>query len=366
MRRSRVSFVLVVAALTAVGCSSSSKSNAAPKPSASGTSKPSSSAKPSTTAVDGTIVFRRTSTIQRGANSVIVVARLDGSHEKVLTDPGPTGSDEYPRWTPDGKLIGFSRTVPAKGLNCGLDCSLAAAFTVKPTGGPVTQLTHGPAGVLCGIANIRNCDADPAWAPDGKHYSYDREAATAAGGGSHTDIWVANADGTGAHPITNSLQPQQDVNPVWSPDGRTLAFARQISIDGKLTASQIYTVNADGTGLRKLTPNNIMLGFPNWSPDGVKILAVSNPGCELETTGYLYTVHPDGTALTKLTPGTKFQYCGADYSPDGKYIIAAAVPGGSINGQAQLYLSTPNGAPLRVVDPDPSEWQSEPNWEPGS
>jgi len=60
--------------------------------------------------------------------------------------------------------------------------------------------------------------------------------------------------------------------PSWSPDGRTIAF---IGRSGKADAD-IYTVHADGTGLRKLThwPGS-SLG-PEWSPDGRHIVFLSS------------------------------------------------------------------------------------------
>ena len=287
---------------------------------------------------------------------------------KVLTDPGPQGEDQYPRWKPGGSLHRLLPNPSRKGPGCGLNCTLQAAFTVPAAGGPATQLTHGPAGVLCCVANVTNCDENPDWSPDGKQLSYDRSAALATGGGTHDDIWIANADGSSAHPITNPVYPVQDVWAAWSPDGKTLAFLRQNVRDGQLTYSSIFTVRSDGTGLRQVTPASIKpfpnFNDPSWSPDGSKIITTLGD-CETGTSS-IYTVRPDGTGLTNLTANSPVQYCSAAYSPDGKYIIAAGPQTGVNSNQAQLYLLTSAGTQIRVVDPDPGFWQSQPQWLPGS
>ena len=61
----------------------------------------------------------------------------------------------------------------------------------------------------------------------------------------YSDIYVMNADGSGRRRLTRS--PQNDGDPVWSPDGRRLAFVR---VRGG--RSDIYVVDADGSGLRRL------------------------------------------------------------------------------------------------------------------
>ena len=373
MRRSHALVVLVAAALTAVGCSSSSSSSnsdATPKPSVSATSKTASpapdSAAPSAAVINGTIVFRRY-TDNTLTESQLVIAHLDGTHEKVLTNPGPGGTDTFPVWSPDGKTIAFSRTIPKTTCVIKIGCQLTEAFTVSPSGGQATQLTHSPRGVLCANGNIFSCNADPDFSPDGKHIVYDRMYATASSGGIQGNLWIANADGTDAHQLTNPKEPQNDASPVWAPDGKSIAFQRNAgNAPADADGSSIDTVSSDGTGLRQLTAIGLRLAVPRWSPDGSTILAYqdSTPG-KFAPSG-LYTIRPDGTGLRNLT-GTSadLQYGVPAYSPDGRYIVVGRVQRGVNHNNAELWLLTATGTPIRNILPNPL-WQSEARWDPAT
>ncbi|MFP3711834.1 Tol-Pal system protein TolB, partial [Paraburkholderia sp. SIMBA_009] len=61
--------------------------------------------------------------------------------------------------------------------------------------------------------------------------------------------------------------------PAWSPDGRTLAVA--LSRTGN---TQIFAVNADGSGLRRLTQGSAIDTEPSYSPDGQSIYFTSDRG----------------------------------------------------------------------------------------
>ena len=76
-----------------------------------------------------------------------------------------------------------------------------------------------------------------------------------------------NADGSGQRVLTrNAGNPGHPRGPVWSPDGRKIAF-----IGGGLhTTSGIFVMNADGTGLRRLTRNPGKDISPAWSPEPKK------------------------------------------------------------------------------------------------
>ena len=77
------------------------------------------------------------------------------------------------------------------------------------------------------------------------------------------DIYLMRIDGTGLRKLTDD--PAKDRRPVWSPDGRQLAFYSNRS--GRYEA---WTVDRDGGNLRQrtTTPGSESLIFPNWSPDG--------------------------------------------------------------------------------------------------
>jgi len=62
---------------------------------------------------------------------------------------------------------------------------------------------------------------------------------------------------------------------------------------------QIYAMNADGSGSRKLVESSIGLNHQDWSPDGQKLAAV---GYVTQSTWSIYVFNSDGSNLTRLTP----------------------------------------------------------------
>ena len=81
--------------------------------------------------------------------------------------------------------------------------------------------------------------------------------------------------------------------PSWSPDGARIAY-----MSGQEKHHQIWVMNTDGSGARRLTFNEHDDWRPRWSPDGSKIVFNSFRGA---TVG-LYIMNPDGTGERNLTP----------------------------------------------------------------
>ena len=73
------------------------------------------------------------------------------------------------------------------------------------------------------------------------------------------EIYVMNDDGSGQRRLTNNTDT--DVSPSWSPDGKKIAFASDR--DGN---REIYVMNADGSGQTRLTNNTDTDVSPSWSP----------------------------------------------------------------------------------------------------
>lgn len=93
---------------------------------------------------------------------------------------------------------------------------------------------------------------DPAWSPDGSRVVFQSKE------GDHREIFVVNADGSGAQPLTRpadllAKEYAQNVAPVWSQDGRQIAFLSNRSDDGGVGAWGIWLMDGDGSNLRRLS-----------------------------------------------------------------------------------------------------------------
>jgi Tol biopolymer transport system component len=119
---------------------------------------------------------------------------------------------------------------------------------------------------------------EPAWSPDGTKIAFaSRRAGT-------FDIYVMNADGTGARSLTSTKE--NDSHPTWSSDGTKIAFARGGSGD-------IFVMSADGADARRISDSVAEEADPAWSPDGNWIAYVRRtPGTAIQE---VWLVRPDGT-----------------------------------------------------------------------
>ncbi len=104
--------------------------------------------------------------------------------------------------------------------------------------------------------------SDPAFSPDGSRIAFVSQR------DGNAEIYVMNADGTGATRLTND--PQPDGRPGFTPDGQAVVF-HSARTAGK---QQIWVVNVDGTGLTQLTRDSVN-SAPSVSPDGQTIAYVS-------------------------------------------------------------------------------------------
>ena len=105
--------------------------------------------------------------------------------------------------------------------------------------------------------------ASLAWSPDGTRIAFIADRA------GDRRIFVMNADGTGLVRLTD--HPAGSGAPAWSPDGRRIAFTVQ-----RFGNDEIFVINADGTELVNLTHHAADDAAPAWSPDGNRIAFTSN------------------------------------------------------------------------------------------
>jgi TolB protein len=151
--------------------------------------------------------------------------------------------DFEPAWSPHGRKIAFMSFRHPRNT-----FSTYSLYTMNARGTRVEPLISNP-----------HDDHDPAWSPDG------RKIAFVSNGG---DIYTMNADGTRVKRLTNSSKA--DFDPAWSPNGNRIAFVRDLH--GKrpcrmlFSCNEIYTMNAGGTGLERLTNNHVADSNPDWQP----------------------------------------------------------------------------------------------------
>jgi Tol biopolymer transport system component len=163
-------------------------------------------------------------------NDDVWVMSSNGKGQKNVTNTSP--DDGNPDWSPDGTKIAY-------------DVSQTQVFEANQDGTGIRALVPG--------------GYEAAWSSTGKiAYSATVEP-------SNAEIFVANADGSGAHNVTNAPGYDDD-SAAWSPDGTKIAFVRFFG-----GAGEIFVMNADGSGQTDLTNSPANDGDPSWSPDGTKI-----------------------------------------------------------------------------------------------
>jgi Tol biopolymer transport system component/tRNA A-37 threonylcarbamoyl transferase component Bud32 len=164
---------------------------------------------------------------------------------------------------------------------------------------------------------------EPTWSPDGKTIAYHSVARHA--------IWVVPASGSGA---PRQLAPFGS-KPVWSPDGKQVAFRSAAPNDlawfdwAGPGESTIFTVDADGSHLRQVTIGRNPAGQhadPNWSPDGKRLIfsALGAMGSR-SSTNTLWTVEPASGDLKRIATGNLVNQASPVIGPDGVTVYFGAM-----------------------------------------
>jgi len=172
----------------------------------------------------------------------------------------------------------------------------------------------------------------PAWSPDGSALAF---SSTRDG---QPEIYRMNADGSGVRRLT--VHPAIDEQPAWSPDGARLAFSSRR--DGN---AEIYAMNADGTSIVRLTSNVGDDTEPAWSPDGLRIAFISTRG----GTANLWIMNADGTNVARLSQSFSTESHPV-WSPDGTLLVVSRVTGCFWSGcNANLVVMNADGSGPRTL-----------------
>jgi dipeptidyl aminopeptidase/acylaminoacyl peptidase len=171
-------------------------------------------------------------------------------------------------------------------------------------------------------------DTEPSFAPNGRAIVFSR-------GG---DVYTVRADGSGLRRLTNG--PELDSAPQVSPNGRIVLFERRASI---ASPADLYTVGANGGTPRALTDTSDEEHEASFSPDGraivfVRSVAEAGGGSADD----LYSVRPSGARLARLTRTARVDEFDPRYSHGG-IVYSRGESGDEASAYADVYTMRRNG-----------------------
>jgi Tol biopolymer transport system component len=271
------------------------------------------------------------------------LVRPDGSGHHLLLLTTPAG---HPDWSPDGKRIAVATE--------------NEIWTLNADGTDVKQLI-ACSGAPCMYVGL------PAWSPDGRQIAFQRVLSAPAPGNEVDQIEVMDlatgATHVVARPPVAGSEMAEFINPRWSPDGTQIEFSVMRyptpPSDENILGSSIAVVKADGSEAdapRILTDPALFGSYPDWSPDGQRIVFNTYPmGSFQDTTKAtnLYTIRPDGTGLTQVTHFGENDTRASEptWTPDGKRIIFLYIERNPSNpgGERLIAFIDADGANLTLI-----------------
>lgn len=216
-------------------------------------------------------------------SSEVGIMDIDGSNYKLLTNN--EFADFGAVWSPNGQRILFTTN------RFGGQFDLA---TIKIDGSDFQRLTSTPNAWEMDPHWGKDAIVFNRWTPGKKHFP---------------GIWKMNPDGSHEVQLTDPSfssvskgAPFGDMDPKISPDGKKIVFERHQNNKGNFGFGDydLYVMDIDGRNIKDISQNSIAEAVPAWSPDSKKLVfwAVSE---NLEDALEIFVINSDGSGRRKIT-----------------------------------------------------------------
>ena len=263
----------------------------------------------------------------------VFTMKSDGSDVRQLTHVGPDKAANWESWSADGKQIVFNEGPPPP------DGDGTGELWLMNADGSDQHLL---------LAEADYSENRPSFSPDGSKVVFAR-CKLFVGDGDSCAIYTIGVSSTGLRAITRFHRDTTARSPMFSPDGKTIAFL--LSNDAAAGFLGVtYLVDAHGQNLRRITEPEPCLIRPDWSPDGMKIATFAhfcNPQNET-----IAVMDADGKNIQYLTHNGKDYFNGPHdrnpaWSPEGDSIVfERRAPDFS---SSAIYLIKPDGSGLKSL-----------------
>jgi dipeptidyl aminopeptidase/acylaminoacyl peptidase len=213
-----------------------------------------------------------------------------------------------PAWSPDGKWIAYMSDYDGD--------EQWDIFIVSPKTGQVVNLTH----------TREIAEENPRWSADSRYLAYMVKPKTSSV--FEIDVYDLLMRDV-KHVTTGTPADRLNVNPIWSRDGKWIAYTQQ---QAKGTDSNIFIAEVASGQSTLLTPHEGEFTYDanDISPDGRKLLITSNAANGYENVGLLDIATKKISWLTK----DKWEISGASFAPAGRYVSWTA----NVDGNLGIYL----------------------------
>ncbi len=214
--------------------------------------------------------------VRTGDTEIFAVDPLTGSSQNLTRSP--QSEDRYPAWAPDGRQVAFTSNradtatydlylMDANGTSprrlTQLPAQSVAYWPSFSQNGKWIYFNEGTSGYIYrvkpdGTGLMRVAEGrDGHISPDGANIVFTQMGEKGFG------VWVMAADGSGRMQVVDHESEIGGIAPVWSPDGKQIAFSGQVG-----EFAEIFTCQADGSSLTQVTHLEKISSSPAFSPDG--------------------------------------------------------------------------------------------------